>query len=207
MTSYYHHYVSTMDQALRALEITALACGRLTHDEGFDLLCTMTRKVGERGRKQYLCGNGASAAFANHMSLDWTKNGGIPTHSFSDSALLTAMGNDLGYEEAFSAPLSWYAKPGDQLVAISSSGNSPNIIRTIQVARDKGMGVITFTGLKPNNTCRALGDLNFYIPAKTYGIVECAHQILLHVWLDQYMGIREWERDHEQNMRKDAYVG
>ncbi len=207
MPSYYQNYVLSMDCALRGLEITDLKGEPLTHEEGIERLCAMTRKVAEGGRKQYLCGNGASAAFANHMALDWTKNGGIPTHSFSDSALLTAMGNDLGYEEVFSAPLSWYAKPGDQLVAISSSGNSPNIVRTIAVAREKGMGVITFTGLKPDNTCRALGDLNLYIPAKTYGVVECAHQILLHVWLDKYMGIREWEREAAQNMRKDEYVG
>jgi D-sedoheptulose 7-phosphate isomerase len=207
MPSYYQSYVSSMDCALRCLKITDITGKSLSHDEGFDQLCTMTRKVGDNGRKQYLCGNGASAAFANHMALDWTKNGGIPTHSFSDSALLTATGNDLGYEEVFSAPLSWYAKPGDQLVAISSSGNSPNIVRTIRVAREKEMGVITFTGLKPDNACRALGDLNLYIPAKTYGIVECAHQILLHVWLDQYMGICEWEREAAQNMRKDGYVG
>jgi D-sedoheptulose 7-phosphate isomerase len=207
MSTYYQSYVSSMNCGLRDLEITDITGKGLTHDEGFDQLCTMTRKVVESGRKQYLCGNGASAAFANHMALDWTKNGGIPTHSFSDSALLTAMGNDLGYEEVFSAPLSWYAKAGDQLVAISSSGNSPNIVRTIAAAREKEMGVITFTGLRPDNTCRNLGDINLYIPAKTYGIVECAHQVLLHVWLDQYMGICEWERESAQNMRRDEYVG
>jgi D-sedoheptulose 7-phosphate isomerase len=69
------------------------------------------------------------------------------------------------------------------------------------------MTVVTFSGLKPDNACRTLGDINLYIPAKTYGIVECAHQILLHVWLDQSMGIREWEREAAQNMRKDEYVG
>ena len=50
-----------------------------------------------------------------------------------------------------------------------------------------------------------MGDLNFYIPAKTYGIVECAHQVLLHVWLDKYMGIVEWDRESYQNMHKDAF--
>jgi D-sedoheptulose 7-phosphate isomerase len=115
------------------------------------------------------------------------------------------MGNDLGYEEAFSAPLSWYASSGDRLVTISSSGNSPNILKTIEVARAKGMSVITFSGLKPDNASRKLGDLNFYIPAKTYGIVECAHQVLLHVWLDMFMGVKEWEKTEEQNMRKEEF--
>lgn len=207
MSSYYLNYISSMDRVLRDLIISDSAGIVLPHDEGFDLLCEMTRNVSDSGRKQYLCGNGASAAFANHMALDWTKNGGVPTHSFSDSALLTALCNDLGQEDVFSAPLGWYAKTGDQLVSISSSGNSPNIIRAIQAARDKGMSVVTLSGLKTDNQSRNLGDLNFYIPAKTYGVVECAHQILLHVWLDHYMSICEWERDAVQNMRKDEYVG
>ena len=63
------------------------------------------------------------------------------------------------------------------------------------------MKVVTFSGLRPDNISRKLGDLNFYIPAKTYGIVECAHQVLLHLWLDQYMQIYEWEREEYQNMR------
>jgi D-sedoheptulose 7-phosphate isomerase len=196
-----------MDQVLRGLEITGTDGESLGFEAGFEQFCELTRKVQQSGHQQFLCGNGASAAFSNHMALDWTKNGGVPTHSFSDSALLTAMGNDLGYEEAFSAPLSWYGVSGDQLVAISSSGNSPNILRTIAMARSKGMPVITLSGLKPDNASRKLGDLNFYIPAKTYGVVECAHQILLHVWIDKFMGITEWDRKQEQNMRKTEYIG
>jgi D-sedoheptulose 7-phosphate isomerase len=73
------------------------------------------------------------------------------------------------------------------------------------MAREKGMGVVTFSGLKPDNQSRKMGDLNFYIPAKTYGIVECAHQVLLHVWLDKYMGVVEWDREGCQNMHKDAF--
>jgi len=129
----------------------------------------------------------------------------VPTHAFSNSALLTAMGNDLGFEEAFAAPLSWYAQSGDLLVTISSSGNSANIIKTIETARSKGMSVVTLSGLKPDNKSRQLGDLNFYIPAKTYGIVECAHQVLLHLWLDKFMGVTEWEREGFQNMNKEAF--
>jgi D-sedoheptulose 7-phosphate isomerase len=205
MKNYYKNYLNAHDAALAGLEITGRGGALLGQDEGFDKLCEISTQIRDAGRKKYLCGNGASAAFANHMALDWTKNGGVPTHSFSDSALLTALGNDLGYEEAFSAPLSWYAKSGDLLITISSSGNSPNIVKTIEVARSKGMGVVTFSGLKPDNASRQLGDINLYIPAKTYGIVECAHQVLLHVWLDKFMGITEWERDGFQDMRKDSF--
>lgn len=206
MKNYYNNYLNAHDTALKGLEITDLEGATLEQDAGFDKLCEISAQIRDADRKKYLVGNGASAAFANHMALDWTKNGGVPTHSFSDSALLTALGNDLGYEESFAAPLDWYAKSGDLLITISSSGNSPNIVKTIEAARSKGMGVVTLSGLKPDNASRQMGDINLYIPAKTYGIVECCHQVLLHVWLDKFMGITEWERDGFQNMRKDEFT-
>ena len=200
MKNYYQNYLRTHQGTLESLEITDRSGRFIAHDGGFDVLCGLSQEIADAGRQQFLVGNGASAAFANHMALDWTKNAGVPTHSFANDALITAMGNDLGYEKAFAAPLSWYAKSGDLLVTISSSGSSANIIQTIEVARSKGMKVVTFSGLKPDNRSRHLGEINFYIPAKTYGMVECAHQVLLHVWLDQFMGIAEWDQKGFQNM-------
>jgi len=203
--SYHTKYIAAHDEALRNLEITTLNGERIDTGEGFDRLVALSRAVGERGNQQFLVGNGASAAFSNHMALDWTKNGGVPTQSFANAALLTAMGNDLGFDDAFSAPLGWYGRAGDLLVTISSSGNSTNIVYAIGRAREIGMGVVTLSGLRPDNTSRSLGDINLYIPAKTYGIVECAHQVLLHLWLDQSMGIEERARDSVQNMRADEF--
>ena len=205
MDKYYKKYCEAHDFALAKVEITSIEGEELTHDQGFQALCDLSAKLAKNDRQKYFVGNGASAAFANHMALDWSKNGGVPSHSFASSSLLTAMGNDLGFDEAFSAPLGYYSKKGDLLVTISSSGNSANIIKSIEVARQKGMHVVTFSGLKPCNQSRKMGDLNFYIPAKTYGIVECAHQVLLHVWLDKYMGVVEWDRESYQNMHKDAF--
>ena len=68
------------------------------------------------------------------------------------------------------------------------------------------MNVVTFSGLKPDNYSRRMGDINFYVPAKTYGIVECSHQVLLHAWLDKYMGVLEWDRTECQNMSQDSLV-
>lgn len=188
--AYFASFRRALDVSLDTLEVTVRSGETIPVEEGFELACRMSKHLAESSRNMYLCGNGASAAFANHMALDWTKAGGVPTFSFSDSALLTAMGNDLGYEHAFSAPLSWYAKSGDLLVTVSSSGNSPNILKTVEVARAKGMEVITFSGLGEDNQSRQLGDLNFYVPSTTYGIAESSHQILLHVWLDKYIGMR-----------------
>lgn len=206
MKNYYQHYCEAHDSALAKLEITSIDGKEISHDRGFDALCDFSAKLAENFRQKYFVGNGASAAFANHMALDWSKNGGVPAHTFSSAPILTALGNDLGFDEAFSAPLVYYSKKGDLLVTISSSGNSANIIKSIEVAREKGINVVTFSGLKPDNLSRKMGDLNFYIPAKTYGIVECAHQVLLHIWLDQYMGVSEWKRTECQNMDKNSLV-
>ena len=186
-SDYYHNYCGRIATAMGSLEVTDRSGKTIPSRAAIDLLCEKSRSIFEKGRKQYICGNGASAAFASHMALDWTKNGRVPTHCFNDSALLTAMGNDLGYEQAFSAPLSWYAKSGDLLITVSSSGSSPNIIETIHTARAKGMEVITVSSLKADNPSRSLGDMNLYIPGASYGIAESAHQILLHIWLDRYI--------------------
>ena len=73
------------------------------------------------------------------------------------------------------------------LVAISSSGNSPNIIKVIVTAKKLGVFVVTITGKSASNKARASGDLNFYVPLQTYGLVEAAHATLLHCWLDMFL--------------------
>ena len=75
------------------------------------------------------------------------KNGGMNTYSLYDNAVTTCMGNDYGYEYIFSKPMEFLVREGDLVVAISSSGNSPNIINGINTAREKKAEVITFTGL------------------------------------------------------------
>ena len=99
----------------------------------------------------------------------------------------SGVSKDLSYEDCFAVPLSRFADAGDILVTISSSGNSPNIIRAIDKAHALALTVITVSGMQPDNRSRALGELNFYVPAKTYGLVEAAHQVLLHCWLDRFM--------------------
>ena len=194
-SSYYQNYCDSIHLAMRAMQASDRSGRSMSPEQAIHTLCDCSHGIFETGRKQYICGNGASAAFASHMALDWTKNGGVPTVSFNDSALLTAMGNDLGYEKAFSAPLSWYAKSGDLLITVSSSGASPNILETIHTARSKGMGVVTISSLQPDNPSRSLGDINVFIPAETYGVAESSHQILLHVWLDRYIDIYQGGSD------------
>ncbi len=109
--------------------------------------------------------------------------------AFNDVSLLTAIGNDVSFDEIFALPLGRLARAGDLVIAISSSGNSPNVIRALEKARSIAMQIVTLTGKGADNRARARGDLNFYVPADRYGWVECAHQLILHYWLDQYLNL------------------
>ena len=206
MTTYHDSYISAFGIALGAVEVTRDNGRSLEAEEAFDEWCGMTGALRRSQGKQFMCGNGASSTLSNHLALDWSKNAGVITMSFSDSALLTAVGNDLGYEEVFATPLGWQAQKGDLLVTISSSGNSPNVLRAIEVARRLGLSIITLSGLRPDNKSRAQGNLNFYVPAKTYGVVECVHHVLLHLCLDRFMGVKEWDMKREQNLRRRSGV-
>ena len=191
--TYYQAYICAMHKALSDLLVTDQACRQLTAQEGFDRWRDWTWEVKAQGRTCYFVGNGASAMMASHMAVDGTKNAGVNSLAFNDPAFLTAIGNDLSYEEVFSFPLQRFGRPGDLLVTISSSGNSPNVVRAIGCAREVGLRVITLSSMKSDNKSRAQGDLNFYIPAKTYGVAESSHAILLHCWLDYLLNVREWE--------------
>jgi len=95
----------------------------------------------------------------------------------------------VAFEEVFALPLSRLARSGDLLIAISSSGNSPNILRAVDTARSIPAEIVTLTGQGADNRARLRGDLNFYVPSSRYGWVECAHQLILHYWLDQYLNL------------------
>ncbi len=136
------------------------------------------------GSRVFFIGNGGSAAIASHMTADFMKNGGMNTYSLYDNAVMTCMGNDYGYENIFSRPLEFLGKENDLLVAVSSSGNSANIINAIKVAKGKGMDVITFTGFKPDNRAKQMGSVNVYVASEKYGVVESIHNLMLQQIVD-----------------------
>lgn len=148
----------------------------------------------QRGRI-YFIGNGGSAGVASHMAIDWMKNGGFDATAFNDGALLTCLANDLGFDQVFALPLSRNARPGDVLIAISSSGRSPNILNATRAAKDAGARVITLSGFAPDNPLRISGDMNFYVPSSLYGFVEIAHLTICHGLLDLAMG---WRAEGDQ---------
>ena len=139
-------------------------------------------------KRVFFIGNGGSSAICSHMAEDYTKCAGIPSHSFSDPALITCFANDYGYEHAQENWLNFFYEGEDLLVAISSSGESKNILNAVAAARKKGGKVMTLSGFKPDNTLSTLGDVNLVTPTENYGIVECFHQVALHIILDSLNG-------------------
>jgi D-sedoheptulose 7-phosphate isomerase len=180
-------YVRSATLALRDLVVTDRGGALLTPADGFERWIDLTREGHACARRIYLVGNGASAMLASHFAADACKNGGLSAATFNEPALLTATANDVAFEEVFALPLSRIARAGDLLIAISSSGNSPNILRAIETAHAIPMTVVTVTAKGVDNRARQCGDLNFYVPAPRYGWAESAHQLLLHYWLDQYL--------------------
>jgi D-sedoheptulose 7-phosphate isomerase len=180
----YYRNLGAMTDSLR---VTDTEGNELGLDRGTELACGLVAAAGGGGFKVMFIGNGGSAAIASHMAIDFWKNGGIRATAFNDSSLLTCLGNDFGYGYIFEKPIEMFASPGDLLFAISSSGQSENILRGVQAAKAKGCKALTFSGFKGDNPLSRLGDVNFYVPSGAYGPVEVIHQSLCHCILDIYM--------------------
>lgn len=177
-------YVDHLNQALCCMQVSDGLGRTMDTDVGMDRWLQRAMALREKGGSLFLVGNGASSSMASHFSADLAKNAGIRTQWLTETSLLTAVANDISYERVFAEPLSWWMRPDDMLVTISSSGNSPNIIRGIEAARQTGGYVVTLSAMGSENQSRRLGDLNFYLPADTYGIAESGHAAILHCWMD-----------------------
>jgi len=145
-----------------------------------------------RGARVFSCGNGGSAAIANHMQCDQLK--GLRTGTdlaprfvslSSNVEVLTAIANDLAYEDVFTYQLQSQSEPGDVLVAVSSSGRSPNIVRALTWARDNGLATIALTGFSGGGA-RTVADVSVHVDSANYGIIEDLHQAITHA-LAQYL--------------------
>ena len=143
----------------------------------------------------WVAGNGGSAAISDHAVCDTTKlpyvEGKPVVRSISlasNGPMLTALGNDFSYEEVFERQLAYYAKPGDAVLLVSSSGNSPNVVRACEHAKARGLPVIAFVGFSGGRLAQ-LADHVVHIAIDNYGMAEDAHQSVMHV-LTQYLRLR-----------------
>lgn len=181
-------YFKELAQAIEHVKCTGPHGHHLDRPEAYDRALDISLAAVERGNKLIFIGNGGSAAIASHMAIDFSKNGGMRAMCFNDSAALTCLGNDYGYEDVFSRQLGFHGQRGDVLYAISSSGRSPNILKAVARARELECPIVTMSGFREDNPLRALGDVNFYVASEKYGTVEVAHTALIHAVVDVKIG-------------------
>lgn len=187
-------YINELISKIEHTEIWTATSERANdYNSGMALLLDVFLKHKLKQSGLFFIGNGGSSAIASHMTADFMKNGGMRTYSLYDNAVTTCMGNDYGYEQVFSKPMEFLVRESDLVVAISSSGNSLNIINAVRMAKIKRAEVITFTGFRADNKVKQMGDYNIYIPCEKYGIVESIHNLMLQQIVDLIMekdGIR-----------------
>jgi D-sedoheptulose 7-phosphate isomerase len=138
------------------------------------------------GRRLFICGNGGSAADAQHFAAELTgrfekERRGYPAVALTtDSSALTSIGNDYGFERIFARQLQAQAVAGDLLVAITTSGNSPNIVCALNVARELGVGSIGLLG-RAGGACAGLVDIALTVNVQRTARVQEAHVLILHL--------------------------
>ena len=139
-----------------------------------------------RGKKLLLAGNGGSAGDAQHIAGEFLSRLGCERAPIAalalttDSSVITAIGNDYGFERIFERQIRGLGQEGDVLIAISTSGRSPNILRAIAAAREKGLKVIGFTGGN-GGTMAALCDLALKAPSDSTPIIQQIHLTAAHI--------------------------
>lgn len=173
--------------------------GGITEGEALQLAFKMIALARFQNGIVYVIGNGGSAGIASHFSTDLIKSLQIPSQTLYDSNLMTCLSNDMGYENVFSYPLGKLLKPADLLVAISSSGKSPNIVKAAETALSRQASLLTLSGFSEQNPLRKLGHLNFWVDRCDYGLVETAHFFLLHTIIDLWNKNPSLKREHAQN--------
>lgn len=156
--------------------------------ESFEQVATEIQRTRLEKKKIFFIGNGGSAATAAHFANDVGIGTRAPTNPFKaislsdNSAIVTAIANDEGYDQIFVSQLRTLLEPGDLVVAISASGNSPNILKAVDYAKDRGNRVIGVTGFDGGELTKKC-DIRFHVqtPKGDYGPVEDVHSILNHV--------------------------
>ncbi len=144
------------------------------------------------GASVFSCGNGGSAAISNHLQCDHLK--GVRTETdlsprvislSSNIELLTAIANDIGYNDVFTYQMQSQCRPGDVLITISSSGRSANIVQAIEWAREHDVRTISLTGFQGGDA-RKWAEAAVHVDCNNYGIVEDLHQSIMHA-MAQYI--------------------
>ena len=140
-----------------------------------------------RGAQLFVCGNGGSASISNHLVCDHSKSGQTDTDIkprvislATNIEMITAIANDISYDDIFVYQLRTLAKEGDVLMTISSSGDSENVVRAAKWAKDQGLDVSALTGFDGGRAGK-LATVNLHVAGDNYGVIEDTHQALMHI--------------------------
>ncbi|ABK44799.1 putative phosphoheptose isomerase [Magnetococcus marinus MC-1] len=191
MSATVSHWLDKLQESLQQTNchLQGRPCSR---QRGFERTQQLLEKQQQQSGQIWWIGNGGSNALCSHLSQDMINKLALRSHTFSDASLLTCMANDNGYAAVFLEPLKKLARPGDLLIAISSSGNSENILCCGQWALDNGLDLITLSAFAPDNALWQLpAQVAFHLPCTLYGHAEVGHEALLHgiietLWLNQH---------------------
>ena len=171
-------------RALRELSNTALATAT-TLEADMGRAAEMVRSTVQAGRTLFFCGNGGSAADAQHMATEYVvrymraRRAVAAIALTTDTSLLTAAANDLGFEQVFARQIEALARPGDLLIIHSTSGDSPNVLRAAEAARTVGAKVLAFSA-RTGGALRALADLTIVIPTQRTDRAQEVHMCIEH---------------------------
>ena len=183
-------YFTALSGYLAQAEVTSAPGESLDMAEAINQMMALARRTHAAGNKLMFVGNGGSSAIASHMATDYSKNGNVRAMALNDTAMLTCLGNDLGYDRVFAKQIELYARADDLVIAISSSGRSVNMLQAVKAARAAKCSVVTMSGFAADNPLRRLGDINFFIASDRYGFVEIGHLTICHAILDFICGLR-----------------
>lgn len=160
--------------------------------ESVPTLGAALRQAWADGRTIYLCGNGGSAGNANHLANDFlygagvTNGAGLKVESLSaNPSVLTCLANDIGYENVYGEQLRVKAEAGDVLIVLSGSGNSPNVVRALEVGAAKGMTTFAILGFS-GGKCKGLAQHPIHFPVDDMQIAEDLQMVIGHIcmqWL------------------------
>ena len=160
----------------------------------------------ESGGTLFVCGNGGSAAISNHLACDHGKLLATDTDLLprvqslaTNIEVITAIANDISYDEVFIHQLRLSAVKGDLVMTVSSSGDSENVVRAASWARENGIEVISLTGFTGGRTAK-VASVNLHVAGDNYGIIEDVHQSLMHL-MGQYMRQQRMSEDLVQDRK------
>ena len=177
-----------MEERIRAMFEESAALTLSFGRENATRIAAMARRMADvlrRGGKILFCGNGGSAADAQHLAAEFVNRFQRDRRALAalalttDTSVLTSIGNDSGFDRIFSRQVEALARRGDLLVAISTSGNSPNVLRAMEVAQEMGLTRIGLTG-RDGGALAPMCDVAVIVPTESMQIIEDAHLATLH---------------------------